>query len=148
MSTYIRNRKATFNYEILDTYEAGIILRGFEVKSVRAGKGKLDGSYVIIRGGEAYLVGASITAFQVANTPKSYDTEQPRKLLLSKKQLAKIENQVDTARLTCIPISLYNNNGKIKLEIALARGKKKTDKRESIKARDSKREIQRTLKNQ
>jgi len=148
MSTYIRNRKATFNYEILDTFEAGVILRGYEVKSVRAGKGKLDGSYVIIRGGEAFLVGASISAFQVANTPKSYDPEQPRKLLLSKKQLAKIENQVDTARLTCIPISLYNNNGKIKLEIALARGKKKADKRESIKARDSKRDIQRTLKTQ
>lgn len=148
MSTYIRNRKATFNYEVLETFEAGVILRGYEVKSVRASKGKLDGSYVIIRGGEAFLVGASITAFQVANTPKSYDPEQPRKLLLSKKQLAKIEQQVETARLTCIPISLYNNNGKIKLEIALARGKKKADKRESIKARDSKREIQRTLKNQ
>ena len=148
MSTYIRNRKVTFNYELLETFEAGVMLRGFEVKSIRAGKGKLDGAYVIVKDGEAFLVGASITAFQPANTPKSYDPERPRKLLLSKKQLAKIEQQVDTARLTCVPVSLYNNNGKIKLEIALARGKKKGDKRESIKARDSKRDIERTLKNQ
>ncbi len=148
MSTYIKNRKARFNFEILETFEAGLVLRGFEVKSIRAGKGKIDGAYVIVRGGEAFLVGASITAFQPANTPKSYDPEQPRKLLLSKKELAKIENQTETARLTCVPLSLYNSKGKIKLEIALARGKKKTDKRESIKARDSKRDIERTLKNQ
>jgi len=148
MSTYIHNRKARFNFEILETFEAGLVLRGFEVKSIRAGKGKIEGAYVIVRGGEAFLVGASITAFQVANTPKSYDPEQPRKLLLSKKQLATIENKTETARLTCIPLSLYNNGGKIKLEIALARGKKKEDKRESLKARDSKRDIERTLKNQ
>lgn len=148
MKAYITNRKARFNFEIIETFEAGLVLKGFEVKSIRASKGKIDGAYVIVRGGEAFLVGASITAFQVANTPKSYDPEQPRKLLLSKKQLDKIETQVDNARLTCVPLSLYNSNGKIKLEIALARGKKKTDKRESIKARDSKRDIQRTLKSQ
>jgi SsrA-binding protein len=148
MAAYIKNRKARFNFEILETFEAGLVLKGYEVKSIRAGKGKIDGAYVIVRGEEAFLVGASITAFQVANTPKSYDPEQPRKLLLSKKQLAKIENQTETARLTCIPLSLYNNGGLIKLEIALARGKKKADKRQSLKARDTKRDIERTLKSQ
>jgi SsrA-binding protein len=148
MKAYITNRKARFNFEILETFEAGLVLKGYEVKSIRAGKGKLDGSYVIVRDGQAQLVGASISPFQVANTPKTYNPEQPRTLLLSKKQLSKIETQVDNARLTCVPLSLYNNGGKIKLEIALARGKKKTDKRQSLKDRDSKRDIQRTLKSQ
>jgi SsrA-binding protein len=148
MAAYIKNRKVRFNFEILETFEAGLVLKGYEVKSIRAGKGKIDGAYVIVRGAEAFLVGASIAAFQPANTPKSYDPEQPRKLLLSKKQLAKIENQTETARLTCVPLSLYNSGGKIKLEIALARGKKKADKRQTMKARDTKRDIERTLKSQ
>ena len=148
MKTYIQNRKASFNYEILESLEAGLVLRGFEAKAVRAGKGKLDGAFVIIRGGEAFLVGASITAFQPANTPKSYDPEQARKLLLSKKELSRLDQKVNNDRLTIIPIKLYNNNRKVKLEIALARGKKKHDKRESIKDRDNKRDIARTLKEQ
>lgn len=148
MSTYIQNRKARFNFEILETFEAGLVLFGYEVKAIRAGKGKLDGAYVIIRGGEAFLVGASISPFQVANTPKSYDPERPRVLLLSKKQLALFEQQTEKARLTAVPLKLYNNGQKIKLEVALARGKKQQDKRESIKERDNKRDIERTLKNQ
>jgi SsrA-binding protein len=148
MSNFIQNRKARFNFEILETFEAGLVLEGHEVKSIRAGKGKLEGAYVIIRGGEAFLVGASITPFQVANTPKSYDNERARKLLLSKKQLALFEQQTEKARLTAVPLRLYSNGQKIKLEIALARGKKQQDKRESIKARDTKRDIERTLKNQ
>ena len=148
MSAYIQNRKARFNFELLETFEAGLVLLGIEAKSIRASKGKLDGAHVIIRGGEAYLVGASVTAFQPANTPKSYDSERPRKLLLSKKQLAHIEQQTEKAGLTAIALRLYNHNQKIKLEIALARGKKKHDKRESLKARDSKRDIDRTLKSQ
>lgn len=148
MKTFIQNRKARFDFEILKTFEAGLVLFGYEVKSIRAGKGKLEGAYVLIRGGEAFLVGASITPFQVANTPKSYDPERPRKLLLSKKQLALFEQQTEKSRLTAVPIKLYNNGQKIKLEVALARGKKKQDKRESIKARDTKRDIERTLKSQ
>jgi len=148
MSTYIQNRKARFNFDILETFEAGLVLQGHEVKSIRASKGKLDGAHVIIRGGEAFLVGVSITAFQPANTPKSYEPERPRKLLLSKKELAHIEQQTEKASLTCVPLKLYNNGRNIKLEIALARGKKKHDKRESLKSRDSKRDIARTLKTQ
>ena len=148
MSTYIQNRKARFNFEILETFEAGLVLHGFEAKSIRVGKGKLEGAYVIIRGGEAFLTGASIAAYQPANTPKSYDPERVRKLLFSKKELAHLERETENARLTAVPLKLYNNGRKIKLEVALARGKKKHDKRESIKARDSKRDIDRTLKSQ
>ncbi|MCB9811102.1 SsrA-binding protein SmpB [Candidatus Nomurabacteria bacterium] len=148
MTTYIQNRKARFDFDILETFEAGLVLHGYEVKGIRAKKGKLEGAYVIVRGGEAYLVGAHITAFQPVNTPKSYDSERPRKLLLSKKELARVENQTETAGLTAVAVRLYNNNRKIKLEFAIARGKKKHDKRESIKARDVKREINRTLKSQ
>ena len=148
MTTFIQNKKAHFNFEILKRFEAGLVLIGREVKSVRAGKGSLKGAHVLVRGGEAFLVGASITEYQPANTPKSYEPERTRKLLLSKKELAEIENQTEKAGLTAIPIRLYNNGSKIKLEIAVARGKKKHDKRESLKERDCKREIQRTLKNQ
>tara|TARA_B100000508_G_C11464958_1_gene281245 strand:+ start:6599 stop:7048 length:450 start_codon:yes stop_codon:yes gene_type:complete len=148
MSAYIQNKKARFDFEILETFEAGLVLHGYEVKSIRAGKGKLDGAYVVVRGGEAFLVGASVSPFQVANTPKGYDPERPRKLLLSKKELMRIEQQTETARLTAVALRLYNSGRNIKLEIAIARGKKKHDKRESLKARDSKRDIERTLKNQ
>ena len=148
MTTYIQNRKARFNFEILETLEAGLVLHGFEVKALRAGKAKLDGAYVLVRGGEAFLTGATISPYQPANTPKSYDPERARKLLLSKKELAYLERETETAHLTAVPLRCYNENGKIKLEIAVARGKKKADKRETIKARDSKRDIERTLKNQ
>jgi len=148
MTTYIQNRKARFDFEILETFEAGLVLFGYEVKAIRIGKGQLEGAYVIIRGGEAYLVGATIAAFQPANSPKQYDSERPRKLLFSKKELAHLERQTETARLTAVPLKLYNTGRNIKLEVALARGKKKYDKRETLKARDSKRDIERTLKNQ
>ncbi len=148
MSAYIQNKKATFNYEILERFEAGITLAGHEVKAVRNGMGSLLGAFVIIRGNEAFLVKATITPFQVANTPKNYDPERPRKLLLHHKEIAKLQKELNTAGLTIVPISLYNSKSKIKLEIALVRGKKKADKRESIKERDTKRDIQRTLKQQ
>ncbi len=148
MTTFIKNRKATFDFEHLDTFEAGAVLAGYEVKAIRTGKGKLEGSYVSIINGEAWLLGASISPFQVANTPKNYDPERARKLLLSKKQLAKLEVETRANRLTVVPISWYSSGQLIKLKIALARGKKKADKRETIKARDNKREIDRTLKSQ
>ncbi len=145
---YISNKKAHFNFEILQDYEAGIVLYGHEAKAVRAGKGKLEGAHVVIRGGEAYLVGASISPYQETNTPKNYEPERARKLLLSKKELSELEVKGEQAGLTVVPLKLYNNGRKIKLEIALARGKKKTDKRETIKKRDTKREIDRILKHQ
>jgi len=148
MADFIKNRKSRFDFEWIDTFEAGAVLVGSEVKSIRAGKGKLEGAYVMITHGEAWLTGASISPFQVANTPKNYDAERPRKLLLSKKQLARLETETKANRLTIVPISWYGSGRTIKLKIALARGKKKTDKREAIKSRDNKREIDRTLKSQ
>jgi len=142
----ISNKKAYFDFEILETYEAGISLLGTEVKSIRKGQGKLEGAHVVIRGGEAFLTGASIPAFQKANAAADYDPERTRKLLLNKKQLGELYKQSEQAGLTIVPISLYNKSRKIKLEIALARGKKKTDKREAIKKRDTERELRRSLK--
>ena len=148
MADFIKNRKAKFDFEWVDTFEAGAVLFGYEVKSIRAGKGKLEGSYIMIAHGEAWLTGASIAPFQVANTPKNYNPERARKLLLSKKQLSRLEVETKANRLTIVPISWYGSGRTIKLKIALARGKKKADKRETIKTRDVKREIDRTLKSQ
>ncbi len=148
MTNLISNKKANFDYEILEQFEAGVVLSGAEVKSVRAGKASLNGAYVIIRGGEAYLVNASISPYQIANTPKNYEPDHARKLLLSKKQLAELERGSEQEGLTIVAIKWYNSKRYLKLSIALARGKKKADKRETLKKRDTKREIDRIMKSQ
>ena len=148
MTTYLSHKKAHFDYEVLKTYEAGISLLGHEVKSVRLSRGKLEGGFVIVRGGEAFLVGVNINLFQPLNQLKKHDPERARKLLLSKKELAEIERQTETQGLTAIPLRLYNHGRHIKLELAVVKGKRMHDKRETIKARDTKREIERTLKSQ
>jgi len=146
MSHYAENRKARFNYEILEKYEAGIELLGVEVKSVRKGEMSLEGAFVIVRGGEAYLINASIPPYQVKNTPKDYDPLRNRRLLLSKKEIAALAGNEKNKSLTIVPISVYNKGRKIKVEIALVKGKKKFDKRETLKKRDSDREIRREYK--
>ncbi|MCU0678602.1 MAG: SsrA-binding protein SmpB [Candidatus Pacebacteria bacterium] len=146
--SYANNKRAHFDYEILETIEGGLVLLGTEVKSIRAGRAKLDGGYVVVRGGEAYLVGASIPAWQPINASKSYDPERPRKLLLKEKELLKVTRDTDKQGLTAVALSLYNSGRNIKLSFGIAKGKKKADKRESLKARDVKREIERTLKSQ
>jgi SsrA-binding protein len=148
MADYVQNKKAHFDYEFLEQYEAGVVLHGHEVKALRANKASLNGAYVVIRGGEAFLVNASISPFQVANTPKGYDPERARKLLLSKKQIAELELGSEKQGLTIVAVRWYNNKRNIKLGIALARGKKKADKREALRERDSKREIDRIMKSQ
>ena len=148
MSDYIVNKKANFDYELLERYEAGVLLSGHEVKAVRAGKASLNGAYVIIRGGEAYLVNATISPYQVANTPKGYDPERARKLLFSKKELGELERGSENQGLTIVAIKWYNKKRYLKLEVALARGKKKADKRETLKARTAKRDMDRILKSQ
>ncbi len=148
MTTYLSHKKAHFDYEILETYEAGLVLLGHEVKSIRASRGKLEGGFVIVRGSEAFLVGVNINPYQPSNHLKKHDAERPRKLLLKKKELLEIEKQTETAGLTAIPLKLYNSGRNIKLQLAVVKGKKKHDKRESIKARDTKRDIERILKTQ
>jgi len=146
MAVYAKNKKASFDYEILEDFEAGISLAGFEVKSIKSGKVSLDGAHIIIRAGEAFLVSAHIPPYQPANTPKNYDPEQPRKLLLSKKELATLADAEKSKGLTIVPISMYSKGNKIKVKIAIARGKKKYDKRESIKKRDTERDVRREMK--
>lgn len=146
MTALADNAKARFNFEILKKFSAGLELEGHEVKSVRAGKMSLAGSYVIIRGREAFLTGADVAPYQPKNTPGDYDSRRPRKLLLSKAELEELEKAEGTKGLTIVPLSVYNKGRFLKLYLAIARGKKKFDKRESIKKRDTEREIGRSLK--
>ena len=146
MEAYIDNRKAYFNYEMLERFEAGIELFGFEVKSVRAGKGALAGAHVILRGRECYVVGMRIDPYQPGNTPPGYDPERTRRLLITKKEITALEEVEQKKGLTIVPLSLYSKNGKVKVGFAVARGKKEFDKRETIKKRDTDREIRRELK--
>jgi len=146
MASYAENRKARFNYEFLEKYETGIELLGTEVKSVRGGQMSLEGAFVIVRGGEAFLINANIPPFQPKNAPKDYDPLRNRKLLLTKKELAVLSGSEKNKSLTIVPISVYNKNRKIKVEIALVKGKKKFDKRETLKKRDTEREIRREYK--
>ena len=142
----IENSRAGFDYEILDKLEAGIELHGFEVKSLRAKLGSLKGARVVARGGEAYLVGATIPAYQVANAPKGYDPERSRRLLLTKKEIAHILSAESEKGLTIIPLSIYNKQRLLKLSLAIVRGKKAHDKRATIREREDRRRMSRTLR--
>ena len=143
----IQNKKAYFNYEILEKIEAGIELLGFEVKSLKKGQGSLEGAHITIRGSEAFVIAMNIPPYQVNNTPTDYDPLRNRRLLLTKKELKNLEKEENQKGLTIVPLLVYNKGSKIKLEIAIVRGKKKYDKRETIKKRDTDREINRSLKN-
>lgn len=142
----ITNKKAGFNYEILEKYVAGIELFGFEVKSLKNSQGSLEGAYVTVRGDEAYLVGMFIPPYQTNNTPKDYDPYRNRRLLLSKKEILDLKNTENAKGLTIVPISVYNKANLVKLDIAIAKGKKKFDKRETLKKQTSLRDMQRDLK--
>jgi len=146
MKILVKNQKVFFNYEITDKYNAGVELLGFEVKSIKEGKGNMEGSYIIVRGGEAFLIGLDIPPFQQNNTPEDYDSKRNRRLLLSKKELGILAEIEKEKGLTLVPISLYNNGRRIKLELGVAKGKKKFDKRQTIKKRESDKEMNRALK--
>ena len=142
------HKKARLNYEILEEYEAGLELLGLEVKSLRAKHGRLEGAHIVVRGGEAFVVGMSIPPYQVTNTPADYVPERTRRLLLTKKELTTLLEYEGQKGLTIVPLSVYNKGSKLKLKIGIARGRKKYDKREVLKERDTKRDMDRTLKNQ
>lgn len=142
----VENKKARFDFEILEELEAGAELFGFEVKALKQKLGSLAGARVLVRGGEALLVGASIPAYQPKNTPENYDPERPRRLLLHKKEMAQIVEAEESAGLTAIPIAWYNKGRLVKLSVGIARGKKQADKREKIKERDAARDVQREFK--
>jgi len=146
MANLVENKKVRLNYEILETLDGGIELLGLEVKSLRSGKGKLDGSRVVVRGSEVYLVGMQLPAYQPNNTPKSYDPERTRKILLTRAEITRLLGFEGKKGLTIVPVSMYNKGKKIKVSVAVVRGKKQFDKRQDLKKRDAKREIERTLK--
>lgn len=137
----VENKKLRMVYDVTDTYQAGIELEGGEVKSLRSKLGSLDGSKVIIRGGEAFLVGSYIPPYQPANTPKSYDEHRNRKLLLTKEELAKLTQIEQDKDLTLHPISLYIKNNLVKCEVGLCKKLQKHDKREKVKEEISRREM-------
>lgn len=139
------NRRARFEYEILDTYEAGIVLRGPEVKSLRNGKASLGDAYAHVHRGELYLANAHIGPYEQASR-ENVDPRRERKLLLHRAEIARLAGDVSERGFTIVPLSLYFKNGRAKVEIALARGKKLHDKRDTIRRREEEREVQRTLR--
>lgn len=136
----VENRKARFDYTIEDTYEAGLVLVGSEVKSLRKGDVNLKDSYVAFRDGEAYLQNAHISVYK-ASSYMNHEPERARKLLLGKNDLARLERAVEEKGLTCVPLKIYFKGGWAKVEVGVARGKKVGDKRESAKSRDAEREL-------
>ncbi len=142
----LENKKVFHNYEILEKFEAGLRLLGFEVKSLKAKRGSLAGGHVIIRGREAFIVGMEIPAYQPKNAPKDYDISRTRKLLLHKKEIDYLGGKASQKGLTLVPLSVYTKNGFLKISFGVGRGLKKYDKRQRIKERETKREIERKLK--
>lgn len=141
----ISNRKAKFNYEILETHETGVVLQGTEVKSLREHAGSLQEAWVRVSGGALWLVGSSIPPYKFGNI-HNHEERRERKLLMHKSEIARLKKAVQEKGLSIIPLALYLKGGIVKLEIAVARGKKKHDKREAVKERDIKRDMDRAMK--
>ncbi len=147
MPVLLENKKARFDYEVLKTFEAGLELRGWEVKSIRGKMASLAGARAIVRGGEVYIVGLDIRPSQANNLPANYEEGRVVRLLLSKKEISELHGKLAQKGLTLVPIRLYTKGKRIKAQIALVKGKKKFEKRDKIKERESKRKIERTIKN-
>jgi SsrA-binding protein len=139
------NRKAHFNYEVLEKFEAGLVLTGSEVKSLRKGQASLDGAFVSMKGGKPAIVGMHIALYQPSNPSSTADSRRERALLLKEEEIIDLTERARTEGLAIIPLSVYTKGKKIKMSIGLARGKKKFDKRESLKKRDSDRDIRRAM---
>lgn len=141
-----RNRQAAYEYSLEETFEAGIVLTGTEIKSIRANRVNFQQGFVEVRGDEAWLISVHISPYENAGTYGYVNPERPRKLLLHKRQIAEIRSRIRERGYTCVPTLLYLKNGKAKIEIALAKGKKQYDKRETIAKRDTEREMRQALK--
>lgn len=142
----VTNKRAYFDYEILEKFEAGLALRGPEVKSIKAGRMQLSGSHIIVRGNQAYLLGAEIAPYQTNNPSSQIEAGRSIQLLLTKKELNRLTGAMSKQQLTIVPLEVYNKRGVLKLTVALVRGKKQYDKRASIKKREANRQMERTLK--
>jgi len=146
MSLIVKNKRAFFDYEILDTLEAGVVLTGQEAKSAKTGGMQLTGSFARIAGGEAVLLNAHIKPYKHASGLESYDPNQTRKLLLHKKEIDRLTGRIQEKGLTLIPLEAYTVRGRVKIKIGVGRSKKKLDKRESIKKRETNIKIQRATR--
>jgi len=146
MPDYAFNRRASYEYEILENYEAGLVLTGQEVKSIRNSHISLQGAYVVINSEEAYLLNATVPPYQMKNAPAGYEPTRSRKLLLRRDEIRSLIGKTQQKGLTLVPLRVYNKSGKIKLGFALAKGKKEYDKRDKIKKREFQREKERTLR--
>lgn len=146
MAVLVENKKAYFNYEILEKFEAGISLTGQEVKSIKTRRVNLAGSYVVIRDNEAFWIGVKIAAYQPKNAPADYNPGRSRKLLLKKSEIKYLLGKAQQKGLTLLPLKVYTKDARIKLEFGVAKGKKKFDKRELIKKRAVEREMETALK--
>jgi len=141
------NPRAKFDYHILEKFEAGIVLFGYEAKAVKTNKISLKGSYVTIKRGEAWLINAQISPYQPKNTPLEYDQTRSRKLLLKKKEISSLIGKTKQKGLTLMPLRVYTKQNRVKLEFGLAKGKRKIDKREKIKKREFNIKKERALRN-
>jgi len=146
MSTFAVNKKAHFDYELLETFEAGLVLKGYEVKSIKAGHVSLKGSFVTFKRTELFLTNAHINPYKQAGNNDGYDPTGPRKLLVKKSEIKKLLGKSRTEGLTLVPISMYNKKGLVKLKFALGKGKKKADKRRILQNREDKIKIERAYK--
>ena len=146
MSILARNKRAVFDYKLLDKYKAGIVLTGQEVKSIKTGHISLKGSFVTLKKNELYLTNATIPPYKHAGELKDYDPTHSRKLLLKKSEIKSLIGKIHVQGLTLVPIQVYTKKRLIKLKFAVAQGKKQYDKREDMKKRESQRKIKRTLK--
>ncbi len=142
----VRNKKATHEYFLEEKFEAGLVLEGWEVKAIRAGRAQIGEAYIIIRNGELYLIGAHMTPLPEASTHIRPDATRTRKLLLQGKEISKLIGKVERAGYSLVPLDLHFQRGRIKMEMGLAKGKKQFDKRADAKDRDWKREQERLLK--
>ncbi|MFA5083825.1 MAG: SsrA-binding protein SmpB [Candidatus Paceibacterota bacterium] len=140
------NKRAYFDYKILEAYEAGIELRGFEVKAIKTGHINLAGSYAIIKNNQLWLLNADIPAYQPKNTPLNYDSKRTRRLLLKTSEINNLSGKTREKGLTLVPLKVYTKNRRIKIEIGLAKSKKEFDKRETIKKREVQRQIREKLR--
>lgn len=140
------NKKARFNYLIETTYEAGLVLQGWEVKAIREGRAQLTDGYVVIREGELYLIGCQITALRSTSTHVKPEAARTKKLLMHKEEIVRLIGKVEQRGYTLVPINLHYNKGRVKVDIALAKGKKLHDKRQSEKERDWNREKARLMR--
>jgi SsrA-binding protein len=140
------NKKAAYNYFFEERFEAGVVLQGWEVKAARAGKVQLTDGYVVIRDGELYLIGCQINPLKTASTHVNPDSIRTKKLLMKKDEIRRLIGKVEQKGHTLVPLQLYWKNGRVKAEIALAKGKAEHDKRDTIKEREGKREVERAMK--